>query len=277
MSAFTNGTYRVYGANIPINFGAPFDDSEVDSLRKGLAARLYARYLENLDRFAQLTRQPTQEIRRFALVDEVYDDVTVENTFEVVTPVRRPAGDINVLSFRSYLMTTIVMIFVSVGEDSSIVLARTTEHTSYILRRMEERRQLRGLVLELTDFSDGQIAKLIDSVITSRQSTDFGDVDITYNRNGPINDLLKLINVKVPSQDLVALLEKHPEESAMEVINNFIHTHTTMDFAKLQPVKVLTELVNIAADGRIKIWGGRLRHNQNFMWMMLYYFALALT
>lgn len=249
---FTNGTYRLFLASAPVSSLGSFTRSELDYYREELARLVFSWYTPDTAEAASIRtwKDVYEDIKTRARKEEMY----VDGDEAIVT----------VLEFLSRFITPLAMVFVT-RNDIHRVFTRMTAATKFVLKQIQRWRNGQNYLIEPWSLTPQQMRAMVDHMVVPSLVTEFGDIELAYHRdNGKINSRLNMMVFKVP-QDTLRNLFKHTDDdrdtACSQRLHNYLKRTIHLNLDRLQMYRVISRLVSISNDGRIKVWAARAGPN----------------
>ncbi|KAG2736323.1 hypothetical protein G9P44_000413 [Scheffersomyces stipitis] len=208
------------------------------------------------DRSLQLPRQIFIFINR----DGVDSDGKSFNTIVLNRQFNSSSSSVQVNNFIISLLENMPDI------ETGLVMKEYRLNEKYIETAINE---LSNSIKDLKDTRVGEEVRLMDGLL--------GDLEITYSSesksstfsNGPvINGNLRNIVINIPQKDITEFINKFEKESEhgekqttlqlISEINGFLYDNSSINFENLAIVKFVSSVVNISAEGKIKISGAKI-------------------
>jgi hypothetical protein len=246
-----------------------FTQQNIDFIRFNLSKYLFSNYQHNGDLIA-----------KYSTFEEIQSEIEIEakSKAEIETHSHVPF-DMNYLSIRSPLFPRLLFIFLTGKTNdpttySARVLSRITNSSA---TNNNGQATINQVVLSM--FSDlpglgvpfmvkpgeiNNIEEIVNNIIRNfrdKQSPLLNqEFQIMYGKDHrDINKMLRNIIIKVPSTDLQTMIANNQQQSPIiDSINEFLYNNTKVNFAKLTIVRFSSGVINIAQEGRFKIFGDQL-------------------
>ncbi|CAN3372043.1 hypothetical protein DIURU_001418 [Diutina rugosa] len=250
---YTNGTYRLFSANAPVSSSGSFGKAELEYYREEVSRLVFSWYTPESAEAASIKtwKDVYEDLKTRARKDELL----VDGDEAIVT----------VLEFQSRFLTPLVIVFVT-RNNIHRVFTRMTVATKFVLKHIQRWRNGVNYLIEPWSLTPQQMRAMVDHMVVLSAVAEFGDLELAYHReNGKINSRLNMMVFKVPQETLKSLLERtegdDEERPCSQRIHNYLKQTIHLNLDRLRMYRVISRLVSISNDGRIKMWASRVGPN----------------